>query len=283
MSNQDKQAEKRSPAMETLVAYGRGAAGAMLVGLHMVYTMEMWWAAYHVPSWRIILLMTVNMGILLVLQHFSGLHPRKTPAAQVRAAIVACGIGAVVAAAGLYGLRILDLHSQLHTIVATIALEAVPLSVGASVAMSEFGNDHDAVEERKESAGYFGSLGMGLGGAMVFGFAVSATEEPFQLGMQTHAVHAIAVVIASLFIVHLIVHAVEFKKRGDKHDQGPRWWMLVARDGVSAYVMAFLMAAYLLWTFGYINQSTGLIHAVHMTVVLSLLTSIGTAAGELLI
>jgi putative integral membrane protein (TIGR02587 family) len=283
MSERDEAKTKRSPVMETLVAYGRGAAGAMLVGLHMVYTMEMWWAAYYMPRTRIVLLMAVNMGILLVLQHFSGLHPRKTPAAQVRAAIVAYGIGAVMAAAGLYGLRVLDLHSPLQTIAASIALEGVPLSVGASVAMSEFGNDHDHVEHRKESAGYFGSLGMGLGGAMVFGFAVSATEEPMQLGLQTHAVHVIAIVIASLLIVHLIVHAVEFKKRGKHHDQGTRWWLLIARDGVSAYAMAFLMAAYLLWTFGYIDGSTGFTPALHMTVVLSLLTSIGTAAGELLI
>jgi putative integral membrane protein (TIGR02587 family) len=283
MNEKEEKQPRRSPVMETLVAYGRGAAGALLVGLHLVYTMEMWWAAYAIPAWRIILLMTVNMGILLVLQHFSGLHPRKTPAAQARAAVVAYGIGIVVAAAGLYGLRVLDLHSQLRTVVASLALEAVPLSVGASVAMSEFGRDHDRVEDRKKSAGYFGSLGMGLGGAMVFGFAVSATEEPMQLGLETHAVHVIAIVIASLFVVHLIVHAVEFKKRGEEHDRGARWWLLIARDSISAYAMAFLMAGYLLWTFGYVDSGTGVVHALHMTIVLSLLTSIGTAAGELLI
>jgi putative integral membrane protein (TIGR02587 family) len=269
--------------METLIAYGRGAAGAVLVGLHLVYTMEMWWAAYHVPAGRILLLMAVNAGILLILQHFSGLHHKKTPAAQVRAAVVAYGIGIIVAAAALYGLRVLTPQSNWRTIIATIALESVPLSVGASVAMSEFGNDHDKVEKRKERAGYFGSLGMGLGGAMVFGFAVGVTEEPLQLGLETHAVHAIAIIVASLLVVHMIVHAVEFQKQGGEQNDKPRWWMLILRDGVSTYVMAFLMAAYVLWTFGYIDGQTGLVHAVHMTVVLSLLTSIGAAAGELLI
>ena len=269
--------------MKTLVAYGRGAAGALLVGLHLVFTMEMWWAAYYVPAGKILLLLTVNAGILLILQHFSGLHHRKTPGAQVRAAIVAYGIGIVVATAALYGLRILTPQSDLRTIVATIALESVPLSVGASVAMSEFGNDHGRVEHRKERAGYFGSLGMGLGGAMVFGFAIGTTEEPMMLGLETHAAHAIAIVIASLLVVHLIVHAVEFQKRGDRPTDTPRWWTLILRDGVSTYVMAFLMAAYVLWTFGYIDGATGLVHAMHMTVALSLLTSIGAAAAELLI
>ena len=269
--------------METLVAYGRGAAGALLVGLHLVFTMEMWWAAYHVPAGRILILVGVNAGILLILQHFSGLHHRKTPGAQLRAAVVAYGIGIVVAAAALYALRILTLQSDLRTIVASIALESVPLSVGASVAMSEFGGNHDHVEDRKERAGYFGSLGMGLGGAMVFGFAIGTTEEPMILGLETHAVHAIAIVLGSLFIVHMIVHAVEFQKKRGKPGNTARWWTLILRDGISTYVMAFLMAGYVLWTFGYIDGQTGITHAMHMTVVMSLLTSIGAAAGELLI
>src|SRR3954467_15526792 len=87
----------RSRAMETLVAYGRGAAGALLVGLHLIFTMEMWWAGFSIPPGRVILLMVLNFGILLILQHFSGLHPRKTVASQTRAAVVAYGIGVLIA------------------------------------------------------------------------------------------------------------------------------------------------------------------------------------------
>jgi len=283
MARQDRKDRRRSPAMETLIAYGRGVAGALLVGLQLVFTMEMWWAAFYVSAWRVLLLLAVNGGILLVLQHFSGLHHRKTPWAQRRAAVVAYGIGVVVAALGLYGLRVLTRDSSLRTVIVSIALEAVPLSVGASVAMSEFGAGHERIEHRRKNAGYFGSLGMGLGGAMVFGFAVGVTEEPLLLGLETHAVHAIATIIASLFIVHLIVNAVEFRKRDDADPKRPEWWRAIIRDGVSTYAMSFLMAAYILWTFGYVGAGTGFRHAIHMTVVLSLLTSIGAAAGELLI
>jgi hypothetical protein len=77
MAADERQAESRSPAMKTLVAYGRGAAGALLVGLHLIFTMEMWWAAYYVPAWKILLLLAVNAGILLILQHSAGCTTRK--------------------------------------------------------------------------------------------------------------------------------------------------------------------------------------------------------------
>src|SRR5688500_3668994 len=83
---------------ETAAAYSRGIAGGMLVGMPTLMTMEMWWGGFSIPSILILLLVVVNFGVLLVLQHFSGLHPRKTPAAQLRAAIVAYAIGFVVSA-----------------------------------------------------------------------------------------------------------------------------------------------------------------------------------------
>src|SRR3954469_14113173 len=125
----------RSPAMQTLVAYARGVAGALIVGLQLVFTMEMWWSGFNVPVSRILLLVAVNAGILLILQHYSGLHPKKTPSAQVRAAVVAYGIGIVVATAALFAINIIDLHTAIRDFAGKVALEAVPLSVGASVAM----------------------------------------------------------------------------------------------------------------------------------------------------
>src|SRR3954468_18441975 len=132
----DRRAEKkndRSPAMQTFVAYARGAGGALIVGLQLIFTMEMWWSGFNVPVTRIMLLVAVNAGILLILQHYSGLHPSKTPGAQLRAAIVAYGIGVIVATLALLAINVIDIHSALRDVVGKIALEAVPLSVGASV------------------------------------------------------------------------------------------------------------------------------------------------------
>ena len=124
---------------ETAAAYSRGIAGGLLVGMPTLMTMEMWWGGFTIPTIRILLLIVVNFGVLLVLQHYSGLHPRKTPAAQLRAAIVAYAIGIVVSGIILLAFAVLRDDTVLGDLIRKMALQGVPVSLGASVAASEFG------------------------------------------------------------------------------------------------------------------------------------------------
>jgi putative integral membrane protein (TIGR02587 family) len=243
-------------------------------------TMEVWFAGFTLSEWKLLLLLVFNYGVLLVLQHFSGLHPRKTRGAQVRAALVAYGLGIITASLVLVGLGVTNLHTTLRDFVGKSMLLAVPVSLGASVAMSEFGQEHGVVERRKEEAHYFGSLGMAAGGAMLFGFSVAPTDEPMIIGLKMPWHHALALLIASLVQVHLIVYSVGFRKRS-RDDR--TWWSKLLREGVGAYAVALIVSAYLLWTFGRIGAETGLVACVYQTVTLGFVTSLGAAAGELLI
>src|SRR5215213_5685894 len=139
-------AETRTPThsvQETATAYARGIAGGLLVGLPTLMTMEVWWGGFTVPSMRILLLVVVNFGVLLVLQHFSGLHPRKTPAAQLRATVVAYAIGIVVSGIILLAFGVLRGDTISGDVIRKIVLQSVPVSLGASIAASEFGANHD--------------------------------------------------------------------------------------------------------------------------------------------
>lgn len=272
-------AEQGTPR-KTVVAYGRGLVGGLLIGMPVFMTMEVWWGGFVLPPVRLLGLLVFNYGVLLVLQHYSGLHPRKTRGGQLRAALVAYGLGLVASSLVIFMLGVVDLHTALRDFVGKIVLLAVPVSVGASVAMSEFGHEHETVERRKEGATYFGALGMAAGGAMLFGFGLAATDEPMMLGLQLPWHHALALVAASLLQVHAIVYAVGFKQ----HERDDRaWWRKLLREGTGAYAVALLVAAYLLWTFGRIDTSTGLVACVYQTVTLAFITSLGAAAGELLI
>jgi putative integral membrane protein (TIGR02587 family) len=243
-------------------------------------TMEIWWSGFTMSAMKTLLLVAFNYAILLVLQHFSGLHPRKTQAAQMRAALVAYGLGLVTSSLVLIGLGIANTDTALRDYVGKVVLLAVPVSLGASVAMSEFGQDHHVTERRKESAGYFGSLGMAAGGAMLFGFGLASTDEPMIIGLKLPWHHALVLVLASLLIVHLIVYSVGFKK----HERDDRaWWRKLLKEGVGAYAVSLLVAAYLLWTFGRIDGDTGFVASVYQTIALAFVTSLGAAAGELLI
>ena len=273
----------RAPASAraTAVAYTRGALGGLIVAMPLLMTMEMWWAGFLIPAGKLALLVGFNFGVLYILQHYSGLHPRKTQASQVRAASAAYGIGIIISLASLAAMHVVHGDIGLRELIGKLVTEAVPVSIGASVAMTQFGAESAVAERRKEEESFWGALAMALAGAVFFGFSVAATEEPLMIALHITSWHAIVIVLMSIGIVHLVVYAVEFRDRESRSDR--TWWQRLVKEGVSSYVVALGVAAFLLWIFGRIGPDVGLIATVDMIVTLSFATSLGAAAGELLI
>ena len=264
------------------VGYGRGFMGGMLVGVPAMLTMELWWEGFFVPAWRLILLFTVNFGVLLILQHYSGLTHRKTIPGQIRAAVVAYAIGIVTSAVTLFALGVFHGDLHLRELAGKLLLQAVPVSIGASVTMSEFGEEQRKVKQRRARSGYWGALGMALAGAMLFGFAVSGTEEPLLIAEQLTFWRALGLMLLSLLQVHAIVYAVDFKEPSE--GAGSRSHKLaVLREGISTYALSLLVGTYLLWTFQTIGAGTGMVAAVYAVIAIGFVTSLGAAAAELLI
>jgi putative integral membrane protein (TIGR02587 family) len=272
----------RAENKRVAIGYARGVMGGLLVGVPSLMTMEMWWEGFFVPAWRLILLFVVNGGVLFVLQHYSGLTHKKTFAGQMRATLVASGIGILTAALILAGLGVFHGDLTLRDIAGKLTLQSIPISIGASVAMSEFGDEHRVAEKRREQAGFWGNLGMALGGAMLFGFGLSTTEEPLMIADQLSWPTAILLMAVSLAQVYGIVYAVEFKQRSEK--SGSRKHRgAVARESLATYTLALLTGGFLLWTFQTIGPHLGVTPTVYTVITIGLVTSLGAAAAELLI
>jgi putative integral membrane protein (TIGR02587 family) len=264
------------------IGYARGAMGGLLVGVPAFLTMEIWWGGFTIPATRLLLLVVLNFGVLLLLQHYSGTTHRITLAGEARAALVTLGIGIVTSLIALFALGVL--HGEVHAreLVGKLLLQAVPVSIGASVAMSEFGEDRRAAEERRDAAGYWDSLGMALGGAMLFGFAISGTEEPLLIAEQLSWIRALLLMLLSMLQVYAIVYAVDFKQRPE--DVGTaRHAGEVLREGISTYALSLIVAGYLLWTFGTLDARGGMTSAVYVVIATGFVTSLGAAAAELII
>lgn len=272
---------EKGEAKRVARGYARGSIGGLLVGIPSMMTMEMWWEGFFVPAWRLILLFLVNGCVLFILQHYSGLTHKKTFMGQLRATIVASGIGIVTASLILLALGVLHGDLTLRDLAGKLILQSIPISIGASVAMSEFGEEHDVAEERREQAGFWGELGMALGGAMLFGFGLSSTEEPLMIADQLTWPMAMGLVAVSLAQVYAIVHALEFK-REPKGAKKPLIAQVI-RETISTYALAVIVGAYLLWTFETLGSHMGLIPSVYAVVAIGVVTSLGAAAAELLI
>ncbi len=266
---------------KTAVSYARGLMGGLLIGAPVLMTMEVWWEGFFVPAPRLILLCLFSYGVLFILQHYSGLSHGKTLLAEARAALVAYGIGIIAASIILFAFGVIGPETSLRDLAGKIALQAVPVSIGASVAMSAFGDEHRVAVKRRERAGYWGTLGMALAGATLFGFGPAAVEEPLMIAELLSPWRAMLLVAVSIVQVQAIVYAVDFKQRPE--EVGTReYWMEIVRESVSTYALALLVAAYFLWTFETLG-SLGLVASVNILVVTGFVTSLGAAAAELLI
>lgn len=268
-------------ARATATAYARGAVGGLIVAMPLLMTMEMWWGGFQIPAHRLIALILVNFGVLFILQHYSGLHHRKSTAGELRAAAAAYGIGLLVSLLTLFALNIVQVGSDARDVIGKLLLESVPVSIGASVSISQFGASNKVAARRKDQEGFGGAMAMALAGAMFFGFSVAPTEEAIILGLRTTPVHVIVLLLASIVLVHLVVYAVEFRSERVSDRRGR--WRLLLEEGVSTYAVAIAVSAFLLWTFGRVGSDVGWIATRDMIVSLGLVTSLGAAAGELLI
>ena len=280
----------RDGVAESAKAYARGAGGALLVGTPLLLTMEMWWSGFAIPPQRILLFYLANFVVLLALEHYSGFREEGSFLEEVIDAIEALGIGTVVAAIMLYVTAVIDDGLGAGAVLRTIILESIPLSIGASVAISLLGGDAEsewngdelrAKRERRE-AGFWGTQAIGVAGALYFGFNVAPTEEPMTIGLRMTWWHTIVLLLVSLAVVHAILYAVGFRG-SERLPEGHGWWRSLVGLGSVTYTVAALVALFLLWVFGRIGPDTGFFAALQMTIALAFVTSLGSAAGRLII
>jgi putative integral membrane protein (TIGR02587 family) len=276
-------------------SYARGIGGALLVGTPLIYTMEMWWSGFAVPPLRLLVFYLASFVVLVALEHYSGFRDDGSFLEEVVDAVEALGIGTVVAAILLAVTGVFHEGLSAHAVLGMIILESVPLAVGASVAISLLGGSSEdadgdgessgdeprAKRERRE-AGFWGTQLIGIAGALYFGFNVAPTEEPMMIGLRMTPWQAAILLLLSLAAVHALLYAVDIRG-GERLPHGHGWWRSLLGLGSVGYVSASLVALFLLWVFGRLDGDTGFVAALQMTIALAFVTSLGAAAGRLIL
>ena len=284
MQNSSTEEKVRWTPRETARAYARGMAGGLLVAMPLLATMEMWWLGFYMPPGKMLLFLVVNFFILLILEYYSGFRRYKQVNLfeEARDAVSAYGIGFLVAAVALWALRLIRPGMPLQEVVGKIVLQSVPISIGASVSVSQLGRQNPQATHRQEEAGFWGTQAMALAGALFFGFNIAPTIEPMLLGLRMHWWNGLLLLALSLLQVHAVVYYVDFRgsisSAADAFSSSRLW-----TASVTTCVISLFMAAYLLWTFGRIEGATGWTAILHMTIALGFVTSLGAAAGKLIL
>ena len=263
------------------IGIARAFAGAIIFGLPLQMTMEMWSLGFSIPAWKLALLLALFLPFLVALSWHVGFEPTFSLRDDVVDALVAYGVGFVSSALVLALLGLLKADMGAREIVGKVSLQAVPASIGALLSQAQLGDRDEAQALRGGSAGYGSELFIMAVGALFLAFNLAPTEEMVHIAAGLSAWGAIALVLGSVAAMHSFVYAVAFRGSHDDHRHASAWSVLL-RFTVAGYALTLAVSASMLWFFGRLDgvaASAGL----QAVVVLGFPAAIGAAAARLIL
>lgn len=260
----------------------RAFGGAIIFGLPLLMTMEMWSMGLHIHPIRLGLFVAVNFVVLVILSRFGGFEPTSSITEDLLDAFAAYAVAIVTAGAILALFGLLGTGTPAEECLGMIAVQSVPGSFGAMIARKQLGSGESDKDEEQaaRSAGYAGQLFLMLAGALFLAFNVAPTEEMILIGFKMTAWHSLALMAVSLLLLHLMVFAVGFAGQEEPEGYGLARRFLVFT--VPGYAIALLVSLYVLWTFGRADAG-GIAALAEAAVVLGFPAAVGAAIARLVV
>jgi putative integral membrane protein (TIGR02587 family) len=259
----------------------RAFAGAVIFGLPILMTQEMWSIPFHMSALRLALLIALFFPFLVALSWHVGFEPTFSLTDDALDALVAFLVGFIASGVVLFLLGELRPDDSLREVLGKVSLQAVPASIGALLAQSQFGQADAGARMRGGREEYFSELFIMAVGALFLAFNVAPTEEVLVISQHLGGALSLLLALATLLMMHALVYAAAFRGQPLDHAHAP-WWSVFARFTVVGYAIAIALCGFLLWTFGRLD---GLPVPVAMAavVVLAFPAAIGAAAARLLL
>jgi putative integral membrane protein (TIGR02587 family) len=265
-----------------LVALARAFAGAVLFGLPLLMTMEMWSLGFSIRPWRLALFVGLSVPLLTGLAYYSGFREDVGWRDALIDAGVAYLVGLVATASVLMLLAVLEPGLSPAETIGKVALQAIPAGMGATLARSQLGLREDDAPSEARRETYGGELFLMAAGGLFFAFNVAPTDEIVLIAhQQSSPILAVATVAASVLVLHAFVYSLGFRGQHRSPEQGSGLAELV-RLTVPGYGLVLLVSAYLLWTFGRLD-GLGANDALHLCIVLSFPGVLGAATARLVL
>jgi putative integral membrane protein (TIGR02587 family) len=262
----------------------RAFAGAIIFGLPLLMTMEMWFLGVALNPGRLLVFLAANFFILVGLSRFGGFERTNSLAEDVMDAFAAGGVGIIGAAIVLSLLAIIDPSMPTDEIAGKIAIQSVPMSFGAMIARKQLsgGGDEPADEEQAvRGASYGGQLFLMAAGALFLSFNVAPTEEMQLIAYLMSTWHLLALVAVSLLLLHLFVYRVGFAGQEERPEGAGPLRTFVAYT-IPGYGIALLVGLYVLWTFGRVD-GTAFDQIAATMVVIAFPGALGAAIARLVV
>lgn len=272
----------------------RALSGGFLIGIPLIYTLETWQIGRAASMPRVLTFVGVAYLVNLLFIVFAGF--RKAEAGSRRPlgdALEATALALIASAVSLALLHQLEWGQPLNVTLGLIAVDAMPVAFGISVANHLLGREEGRAEpregERAEGGASVGSdgtraflldAGAAFAGALFLSFNIAPTDEVRLLASEIPTLSLPLLTLFSLALSYAIVFAAGFSGQQRRlRTTGP--FQRPTTETAVSYVTALLASTAMLLVLDQIelDMSWTLIYA--QVVVLGLPASIGAAAGRL--
>lgn len=275
---------------ETVRDLVRASGGGLLIGLPLLFTMEMWTHSFLLPSWKIVVLVGVAFVVVVGFSAVSGFRRDRTWSELLIDSVETMGIAAVVSAVALLLLGRIGFETGLRDAVGKVALEMIPVAFGVSLAGAQLASPDDDPDDAANQGsmvgdgagvGVFGRLFIAGGAALLFALNIAPTEEPMLLGIEAEWWLLLLAIPATLLMTFAIVFYADFRG-GRSLDVGDSPLDRPLTETLAAYVVSLVVSLLLLWAFGRTDGASWSA-IVGQVIILTIVASFGAAAGRLLV
>jgi putative integral membrane protein (TIGR02587 family) len=270
---------------ETARDHLRAVAGGLLVGLPLLWTMEVWEDGAVLSAGKLLVLLGIGFAVVVGFNALAGFRRDRTWVEVVVDSVQAMGLSALVAAAALAILGRLDPSLGIRTLAGRVAIETIPVAFGMSLAATVMGEpeDDDRGGPADDPVGSLGRLLVAGAGALYFALNIAPTDEVRMLAAEASPLQLLVAVAAGFGIGLAIVFHAEFRgglTTGSRRGTGPLDSPLA--ETAAAYALALLVSLVLLWAFGSTDHAAP-DAILAQTVMLGIVAAFGAAAGRLLV
>lgn len=272
--------EAATTSHQYAIALSRAFAGALIFGLPLLMTMEMWWLGSYLGPWRILQLSVANILLLYGLSKVAGFEESRNRLDDILDAFAAYAVAAVTATVVLMLVDAIALGMPPQEIAGKIAVQAVPGSFGAMIGAKMMGEGEEIEKHERWRKTFPGRMFLTLAGALFLSFTVAPTEEMIVIAYRIHPEQALVMMLLSIVLLHSILYVVGFPGQESRreHNHGHALF----HHTLPAYAIAAAAAFYILWSFGR-TSGVDVSHIAMTVIVLAVPASIGAGIARVVV
>lgn len=257
---------------------GRAFGGALLFGLPLLMTMEVWEAGAAMGPVRQLAFLAFSIPLLWGLSYYAGFSDQRGLIGDGLDVAVALAVGFITAGLLLFLFGVIQWGDPADEVAGRLMLQAAPAAMGALLARRQLAGGDDEGDGDEDDASYFGELFLMAAGALFLALNLAPTEEMELIAYKASPMQILGLMALSLILMHLIVYAAGFAGQEEAGKPVTAFFHFT----LPGYAIALLVGLFVMWTFGRVADQ-GLAEMVSMVLVLGFPAAIGAAAARLLV